>query len=237
METKVELRKRVWSLMEEKNITSFPRPVYHRIPNFIGSNEAADRLTQHPIFKNARIVKVNPDSPQIPLRRCVLLSGKRLIMPTPRLRAGFLTIDPSSIPESHVKYASTIKGAFQYGKPINIQDIPKVDLVVVGSVAVSRDGARIGKGRGYSELEYGILRSLRVIDEDTPVATTVHEVQITDDVPMEEHDLTVDVIATPKRIIETASKRAKPPGIYWNKISLNMLEEMPILKRVKELHL
>lgn len=174
------------------------------------------------------------DSPQIPLRRHVLLSGKKLVMPTPRLRVGFLIIDPSSIPKSYVKYASTIKGAFQYGKPIELQNIPKVDLVIVGSVAVSLGGARIGKGGGYSELEYGILRSLRVIDENTPVATTVHEVQITDDVPMEEHDLTVDYIATPKRIIETARKRVNPSGIYWNKISSSILDGVPVLKRIKE---
>lgn len=64
----------------------------------------------------------------------------------------------------------------------------------MGSVAVTTGGARIGKGGGYSELEYGILRSLRIIDENTPTATTIHEVQIIDDVPMEEHDLNVDYI-------------------------------------------
>ncbi len=236
MDAKDSLRKKIWALMEEENIASFPRPVHHRIPNFVGASEAADRLTQHSIFINANVVKVNPDAPQIPVRRQVLFKGKILIMPTPRLRAGFLFVDPSKTPKSCVKYASTIKGAFQYGKTLDVFDIPKVDLVIAGSVAVSRDGSRIGKGGGYSEMEYGILRSLNVIGENTPVATTVHEIQIVNDIPMCEHDLSVNYIVTPKKIIETIPKRKNPSGIYWNKIPSIKLYEMPILKRIKELN-
>eukprot|EP00957_Ditylum_brightwellii_P001888 145006-Ditylum_brightwellii.AAC.1 len=36
------IRKRIWDLMEEKDIARQPRPVHHRIPNFEGAAEAAD---------------------------------------------------------------------------------------------------------------------------------------------------------------------------------------------------
>ena len=42
----------------------FPRPVHHRIPNFVNADRAADRLAQLPEFMAARTVKVNPDTPQ-----------------------------------------------------------------------------------------------------------------------------------------------------------------------------
>nr|GFA20580.1 5-formyltetrahydrofolate cyclo-ligase-like protein [Tanacetum cinerariifolium] len=38
------IRKRVWDLMEGLNIAQFPRPVYHRIPNFVGAPIAADKV-------------------------------------------------------------------------------------------------------------------------------------------------------------------------------------------------
>ena len=53
--------------------------------------------------------------------------------------------------------------------------IPKIELAVVGSVAVAKDGGRIGKGEGYSEMEYAILHELGLVSESVPIITTVHE--------------------------------------------------------------
>jgi 5-formyltetrahydrofolate cyclo-ligase len=230
---KEDVRKRIWSLMEKRDIARFPRPVFGRIPNFIGAEFAAERLADLPVFKSAKTVKVNPDSPQRHVREAVLRSGKTLLTPSPRLKRGFLLIKSGAVAQSALRFASTIKGAFQYGKPVELSEIPKVDLVVVGSVAVSLDGARVGKGGGYSEIEYGILRELNAVDEGTPVATTVHEAQIVDSIPLEEHDVPVDLIVTPARVVETKTKHSKPSGIFWEKVALSMIESMPILKELK----
>ena len=58
--------------MEGINIARFPRPIYDRIPNFIGSEEAAKRLVSIECFRNSRVIKVNPDSPQRPVSRRLL---------------------------------------------------------------------------------------------------------------------------------------------------------------------
>jgi 5-formyltetrahydrofolate cyclo-ligase len=50
-------------------------------------------------------------------------------------------------------FASTIRGAFQYGKNVDAQDIPKPDLIVEGSVGVDMRGHRLGKGHGYGNVE------------------------------------------------------------------------------------
>jgi len=221
--------------MEDRNIAMFPRPVFDRIPNFEGAEEAARRLQELHIFKDARVVKVNPDSPQKPIRESVLSNRKMLVTPTPRLKSGFLILDPRSVPRSALSFASTIKGAFQYGRQIDLTDLPEVDLIVVGSVAVSLDGARVGKGGGYSEIECGILRELNLIDEKTPIATTVHEVQVLEKIPTEEHDIPVDIIITPERIIETKTKYPKPKGIFWKKVTEKMLQDIPVLKKLKEM--
>jgi len=221
--------------MEERNVARFPRPVFHRIPNFEGAEEAARRLRELQIFQDTRVLKVNPDSPQKPIRESVLSNGKILITPAPRLKSGFLLLDPKSIPKSAFSYASTIKGAFKYGKQIDLTELPRVDLIIVGSVAVSLDGARIGKGGGYSEIECGILRELNLIDEKTPIATTVHEIQVVEKIPTEEHDIPIDIIITPERIIETRTRYPRPRGIFWEKVTEKILQDIPTLKELKEM--
>ena len=57
------------------------------------------------------------------------------------------------------KRASTKAGAARMGEPLLLDwsSVPKVDVVVVASVAVGLNGVRLGKGHGYAELEWGIL--------------------------------------------------------------------------------
>jgi len=227
---KQQIRERVWRLMEEKGVARFPKPIWGRIPNFEGAEKAAERLRALPIFADACVVKVNPDAPQRPVREHVLRQGKTLLVPTPRLRDGFLLINPSERLGMDVGYAATIRGASRYGRSVGLRDLPKVDLIVAGSVAVSRSGARVGKGGGYSEIEYGILRELQLVDDRTPVVTTVHELQIVEDVPMDRHDLTVDKIVTPLGIIDTERRGDRPHGIFWDKVTDRMLEQIPVLK-------
>ena len=232
---KEEIRRKIWKIMEEQNVARFPRPVFNRIPNFQGAEEAAHRLQGLQIYQDAKVLKVNPDSPQKPIRESILSVRKTLVTPAPRLKSGFLLLDPKSIPMSALSYASTIKGAFKYGKQIDLTELPKVDLIIVGSVAVSLDGARIGKGGGYSEIECGILRELNLIDENTPIATTVHEVQVLEKIPTEEHDIPVDIIITPERIIETKTRYPRPKGIFWKKVTEKMLQDIPVLKKLEEM--
>ncbi len=210
----------------------FPRPIRGRIPNFVGAEKAAERIRTLPEYRSARVIFCNPDSPQAPVRRMALADGKLVVMATPRLRSGLLLLDPEQIPARDYRKAATIRGAFRFGRPVEPWDI-KVDLKVVGSVAVSRDGARLGKGHGYSDLEYAILREVGTIGPDTPVVTTVHDLQVLEYIPRSKHDVPVDVIATPTRLFRTP-RQEKPTGIDWEKISDELLEEIPLLRRLKE---
>ena len=219
--------------MEELRVARFPRPAFGRIPNFVGAELAARRLVEHDEFESAGVVKVNPDAPQRRVRLAVLSYGKVLIMPTPRLKKGFLILDPRKIHKKFFAKASTIRGAFKYGQSCSLRDLPRVDLVVAGSVAVSRDGVRVGKGGGYSELEYGILRELGLVSEETPILTTVHDVQVVDEIPREPYDLVVDAIITPMRVIRIERNSLRPKGIIWKLILPEKLESMPILLELK----
>lgn len=235
-DVKRAIRYEVWGLMEREGIARFPRPVYGRIPNFVGAEVAALKLTLMDIYRRSKVVKVNPDSPQSHVRLLALRDGKLVLMPSPRIKAGFILLDPSRIPGDLIRYASTIKGAFELGEEVDLSNIPKIDLIVIGSVAVNVYGARLGKGEGYAELEYGILRELNVVTELTPVVTTVHDIQVVNhEIPVEPHDLVVDYIVTPTKVIKTKPKYSKPRGIYWDLITEEKLNEIPVLRRLKEL--
>jgi len=154
-------------------------------------------------------------------------------MPTPRLKQGFILLDPKSIPLSKIRSASTIRGAFIYGKLVDIDSLPDVDLIVVGSVAVDRHGVRIGKGGGYAELEYGILGELGKVKDSTPIATTVHDVQLFNiDFPRMPYDLVMDVAVTPTRVVKFGDVHERPHGIYWELLEEDKIYSIPILKEL-----
>ncbi len=238
-ELKKSIREKIWRLLEEKGVARFPRPIHGRIPNFAGAEEAANKLFKLSIWRKAEMVKVNPDSPQRPVRLRALIEGKFLLMPTPRIREGFLLLNPRDIPYSKISQASTIRGAFIYGRKLGLRDlmnVKDVDLVVIGSVAVDVYGTRIGKGGGYAELEYAILREIKKVNDNTPVVTTVHDLQVLNEkLPREKHDVPVDIIITPTRVIRTLKPKPKPQGVYWDLLNKDKLESMPILKELLRL--
>ena len=231
-EVKRDSRERIWRLMEEKNVASFPRPVRGRIPNFKGSAEAARILSGTQEFRNARVIKCNPDSPQAPLRELVLRSRKVLLVPTPRLRGEFFLMTEKAWESP--REASRISNFSSFGERVHFRDIPRIDLVVVGSVAVSRDGGRVGKGEGYSELEYAILREQGLVDERVPVVTTVHSLQVVESIPLEPFDVPVDIFATEKELFKTPSK-PKPQGLLLEYLTPEKVVDTPyLLEYLKE---
>jgi 5-formyltetrahydrofolate cyclo-ligase len=185
--------------MEKAGVATFPLPCRGRIPNFIGAEKAAERLRQLDEWKRAKIVFVNPDSPQQKVRENALKDGKILIMASPRLKRGFIIIEPSRV-HGKEHLASTIKGAFKFG--IQVQDFPKPDLVIEGSVAVDLDGHRLGKGHGYGDIEIGIIRERF---GEVPIVTTVHDIQVVERVPSEPKDERVSIIVTPTKVIRVAT--------------------------------
>ncbi|XP_062967583.1 methenyltetrahydrofolate synthase domain-containing protein isoform X3 [Cynocephalus volans] len=128
------------------------------------------------------------------------------------------------------------EGVRSYSVPIGLDSRVHVDLVVVGSVAVSEKGWRIGKGEGYADLEYAMMVSMGAVSKGTPVVTIVHDCQVMDipEVLLEDHDITVDYILTPTRVITTGCERPRPTGITWSKISREMMEKIPILRTLRD---
>lgn len=220
--------------MESKGVTRFPG-ARGRIPNFIGAESCARQIEEIDVWKRARAIKANPDSPQRAIRHLALKQGKTVYMAVPKLREleCFVELDPEKLGDKIYK-ASSIKGAFEHGKQVTIDKMKRIDLVLCGSVAVRRDGARVGKGGGYSDLEYGLALQHGKVTARTPIITTVHPVQIVDeDIELKPHDIPVDYIVTPDEIIACRTKLPRPRGIYWKYLDEEKLAGIPVLKKLK----
>jgi 5-formyltetrahydrofolate cyclo-ligase len=231
MNTKEAIRKEIWALLQKQKVARFPG-AEGRIPNFIGAEACAKQLAETTYWKAAKVLKINPDSPQRAIRHRALAEGKIIYMAVPRLRSDkpFIELDPKKLKCSPY-VASSIKGAGQHGQPIGIDKLRKVDLVVCGSVAVNRRGARVGKGGGYSDLEFALLTEQKKIAANTPIVTSVHPLQIVDEeMPMTEHDIPLSAIITPAEVIELQSSFSRPKGIYWSMLAQEKIDEIPVLK-------
>ncbi|KAL6478784.1 hypothetical protein MHYP_G00122170 [Metynnis hypsauchen] len=228
--TKWDIRQKVWDNFPGTN---------HKIPNFKGSSGACHKIVTLEVFNKTRKVKVDPDKTLEAARLAVLKARKTLLVPTPRLRTGLFNkiVPPQNATKEALQVCSTSQGLKEFSVPISLGSRVQVDLIVVGSVAVSEKGYRIGKGEGYADMEYAIMASIGAVKESTVVVTVVHDCQVVD-IPerlTESHDLTVDYIITPSRIIKTGCQLPKPQGIIWSKLNAEMLEKIPILKQLRAL--
>jgi len=231
---KTTLRERVWDGLEESGEARFPYPPHGRIPNYRGAADAAERLASLDAWRDADVIKSNPDSPQLPVRRRALRAGKTVYMAVPRLadERCFLRLDPDEIED--VDDATTVSGSADHGVRVGPDSMEPIDLIVSGSVAVSDAGTRVGKGEGYSDLEFAVLRAFDLVDGDTTTATTVHERQVVPPEtapPPSAHDVPMDLVVTPERVVRTAAG-SKPSGIDWALLG-DRVEEIPILRRLR----
>ncbi|MDQ7909105.1 5-formyltetrahydrofolate cyclo-ligase [Phytohabitans sp. ZYX-F-186] len=227
-QAKQEIREQTWSLLERHNAVE--PGVSGHIPAFVGADAAAARLTTLTAWSTAHTIKANPDRAQLPVRALALQGGKTVYMAVPNLATirPFYLLDPATLPIPPTE-AAAHQAAATFAPTIAVENVPGIDLIVCGSVAVNATGARIGKGAGYSDLELGLLADAGKIGTNTTIVTTVHPLQIIDrPIPETAHDFRVDAIITPETIITCPGSR-RPAGILWDHLPEGKITAIPVL--------
>lgn len=192
-------------------------------------------MSQLDEWRDARVVKANPDWAQQPVRINALQDGKLLYMAVPKLATAqpFYLLDPAAISAS-LEVITTGDGAAKHAPRVEVEQMRAVDLIVAGSVAVNRHGVRIGKGAGYSDIEVALLAEAGLIGPSTVIVTTVHPLQIVDDdLPETEHDFSIDLIVTPDEVIRCAAPR-RPNGIVATHLTAEKIRAIPALARFSD---
>jgi 5-formyltetrahydrofolate cyclo-ligase len=234
---KDDLRDEVWSLLKQQGVAI--RDPFGHIPNFVGAQNAAERLAALPIWQRAKAIKCNPDSPQIPVRSRALQDGKRLYMAVPRLTNTrcFVELTAEDLQQGNIplEEAAIARKALTYGRLVSFEQMQAIDLVMVGCVAVTRNGGRTGKGAGFADLELAMLKEFGLVQSDTPIVTTVHPLQIVEEerLPMQPHDWALNWIVTPEEVIETNTTFSRPAGLDWDSIHPEQFKKIPILRKLR----
>lgn len=232
-QAKQALRERIWELLEREHVTEPGAHGY--IPAFTGTEVAADLLARTTAWETARVIKAVPDRAQQPVRERALRDGKLLYMAAPRLAEDppFYELDPGSLPVPAAAAASR-EIAVEVGRRVGTSHMRPLDMAVCGSVAVNRDGARLGKGAGYSDLELALLAEARLIGPATVIATTVHPLQVLGDpIPEASHDFSVDLIVTTSEVIRCGPPR-RPASLDWDQLPASMIAAIPVLAARQE---
>lgn len=235
---KDNLRVEVWSLLKQQGVAI--RDPFGHIPNFVGAQKAAENLAALPIWQQANAIKCNPDSPQISVRLRALQDGKRLYMAVPRLTNTrcFVELTASDLQQRNIllEDAAIARQAVTYGRLVTFEEMQPIDLVMVGCVAVTRNGGRIGKGAGFADLELAMLKEFGLVQFDTPVVTTVHPLQIVEKerLPMQAHDWALNWIVTSEGVIETNTTYPRPTGLNWDTIRSEQYQKIPVLRKLRK---
>lgn len=227
-QAKQAVRERAWRRLIDGG--GAPADSYGKIPGFYGTLATAERLAELDEWQQATRIKANPDWAQLPIRTRALEDGKLLYMAVPRMASPepFFLLDPETLTVPAGEAAEK-KGAAQVARRVGVEAMGPIDIVVCGSVAVNRSGARIGKGAGYSDLEVALLIEAGLVTESTVIVAPVHALQVLEDeIPETEHDFSVDYIVTPDEVIRCTNRR-RPPGLVWDDLTAEKIAAIPVL--------
>lgn len=225
---KQAIRDKVWRLLEKEQAA--PSGSYGKIPSFEGAERTASLLAERDFWQQARTIKANPDRAQHAVRVQALRDRKLLFMAVPKMASAqpFYVINPDSVDVPFEEVADK-DGAAKVARRVGVDEMSPIDIVVCGSVAVNRSGARIGKGAGYSDLEVALLIEAGLVTDKTVIVAPVHQLQVIDEeIPETEHDFRADFVVTPDEVISCSSPR-RPRGLIWADLTPEIIAAIPVL--------
>jgi 5-formyltetrahydrofolate cyclo-ligase len=235
------VRQRIWSKLRD---VALPDSRFHLnfaevIPDFVGSSTATDRLCELPFYRSGRYAFVTPDNCLVDLRRRMLESGRSMVVSTYGIYRGLILLEPEMVPKGQELFAAWLDGLEHFGQPITLAEVAErgaFDFMATGASAVSLDGVRFGKGHGFFDLEWGMFTDLGLVDERTPVAAVVHDVQVVEDKLFPSPtDIIVDWIATPSALHRVERTHPRPRGVKWELLSPEQIEATPPLQELQRL--
>lgn len=235
-----EARIKVWEELKHyaKPDSRFNWKFSEFIADYEGSELSAKMLCAQDLYQRAETVFIAPDNNLSEVRKRAMADKKTILMANYGITRGFFIVRPDTVPKRQIDLAATLDGVQKFWKHITITRLKKevkyIDLLVTGGSVVSLSGARLGKGSGYFDLEWGMLYEAGLVDKYSAVVMACHDCQVVgEDLETERHDVGVDYIATPTGIIPTRIEQEKPEcGILWDQLKPGMLEQIPPLQEL-----
>lgn len=169
------------------------------------STSITDRVMQLPAYQQARAVMYYVDVRDEARTRqalpVALQSDKKIVIP--------FCVDG----ELELFYLESMdeleEGAYRILEPkAELRDVPEkrvsvseLDLILVPGVAFDRRGGRTGHGKGYYD------KLLQHASLDTPLVALAFDCQIFEEIPMQEHDIFMDLVVTETAVYEGLGRK------------------------------
>jgi 5-formyltetrahydrofolate cyclo-ligase len=165
------------------------------------SRAIAERLANLPAWRNARTVALHAplgaevDTAEI--ARLAQAAGMRVAWPRISRTGAALEFASCAVSELVPGPARALE------PPASSPSLPldAIDLIVVPGVAFDTRGGRLGRGRGHYDATLGLLRP------GTARVGLGFDEQVVDRVPVEPHDVPLDVVVTGSRVLRPATDR------------------------------
>lgn len=207
------------------------------IPDFEGSALATNSVCGLDAFQSAKHVFVTPDNSLIELRRRLILSNVSMVVSSYNMASGFYLLRPGSVPSEQALFAAWADGLAHFAEPLDLRSLCALgpfDFVVTGASAVANSGVRFGRGHGFFDLEWRIFSDLGLVNNLTPLATVVHDVQVLEKklFPSPD-DVLVDWICTPTRVLRVTRDNPRPRGVQWKDILPEHIQTNPALAELQ----
>lgn len=208
------------------------------ITDYEGSDKCANLLTEQEMYKKAKVIFVTPDNNLEKLREQIIRDKKIMVMTNYSISRGFFLVKPEYIPEGKEEIASLLDGIGRYWKHQTLEQLKEsvghIDMLVTGASAITPSGIRFGKGHGYFDLEWAMLYTYKIVNNDSVIIAVGHDCQVVDVlVEVSEFDTAIDYIVTTTKVIKTRNEFPRPTkGIIWDKLEPGMSERIPPIKEV-----
>jgi 5-formyltetrahydrofolate cyclo-ligase len=167
------------------------------------SHAIAARVGALPSFREARCILLT-----LPFRSewdtralfaAALARGTTVALP--RVNSETRMLDLHGVTDIATDTAPGYRGIPEPAATLPRIDIRSIDWVLVPGVAFDTEGRRLGYGGGFYD------RLLALLPPETPRIAGAYDLQVVPQVPAAPHDLVVDIIATPTRMLTTAGGR------------------------------
>ncbi|ESO09661.1 hypothetical protein HELRODRAFT_195048 [Helobdella robusta] len=229
-----QIRKEVWNNLYDKDELISPTLPYKLVPIFKGIDAAIEKLLELDLIKKTDKLLLSMEKLLKDVRLRIL--QEKSVMYVTTYKSSMSTVCKVDAPEkANSRYLRQCSNLIMGDRIHHIAaGEVKFDVLLVSSVAVSESGQRTCKDDILGELEFAILSSLGFVTDDTVVVTLVHDCQVFSKLPESKgpHDLPVDFIVTPTRVIQ-CPKSSKKTEICWSMVAESQMDKLFILKSLR----
>ncbi|SMC17607.1 5-formyltetrahydrofolate cyclo-ligase [Desulfacinum hydrothermale DSM 13146] len=193
--------------------------------------KAAERLRRLPSYRTAPCLLIPPLQAFRQIALNALTDGKRLILTTPQLQSGFSLVDPRAVPPHKRPQAVYPHRSNPFAQRIDYrtQRPPRVDLILTSSLAVARDGSRLGDGSGHLDLLVACLSQLGWLKKGTRIVTVVAPFQIVSPLPMKRTDVGVHWVLSDEETIATGWNQPLHMPLLWPRLDRKRIRRNDVL--------